>query len=1026
MKGAVQWMCCFVGLCLLAPVLSAGPTGLKCDYRVEPLAVDKEAVTFFWQHDSGSQKSYRIQVAASRQHLVDETDLLWDSGQVPSAVSIQVPYAGRVLEPGARYFWRVGTDSDDGESWSEISWFETALDPAEGWAEAGWISCSRPAESPELAPDGWLGEWISIDQEDGLELTYAFELPDQKVVYAGAYWSESGSDSPLEVIVNGVSCKYTLRAPARNYADFAFELKPGRNDVRIRLESGHPEKAVNFGMRIRLADGSEQWVRSSGEWRSEGGEPVTVIKHLNGTPEVVHSLKPIPATWYKRAFKPAREVTHARLYICGLGFFEAYLNGQKIGDHVLDAGQSDYEAFAYYQTFDVGNLVTEDENCLSVLVGDGWYNQDRGFCLPSLRYGKPGLIAKLILHHADGSVTTIGTDSSWRWAESKIRLSNIYLGEVVDFRLQREDWADPFSFDGWKPAMTVSPLSPMLVPQDFEPARKIREIEPVEVKQTGPESWVFDVGKNISGWVKIRFNEASGKEIRIRCTEMLDEETGGLENVPRSFWWCHGAPQNHLLVADGNPQVWEPSFNYHAFQYFEVSGTSRKPDVTAVEVFSDVRQTGFFESSDPLLNEIFRMGVDTHYMNMHSILEDCPHREKCQWGGDLHSSWATGFYAMDSAPFYRQQVRVFYTGRMDPRGIPGNIGVGKRITTSLTDFSWGVSPLFIAWRSYKMYGDLDTARHYYREMKRYLEYFEENSEDYIPVEAAHGDHAYPLVVDREPQDKRLISALNFFAAANRFSELAGALGNTADADWSEDLAGRISTSIHKRYYDPERDTFGNGTHDSLALAFDLPPSGERPRVVSSLADVYLRNGGQFDGGFMSYHIYPELSRNGYVDLAYEMLMNPDYPGIAWSIETFGATSVWERYVRPNEKGMAGLQRVSHAHHAMNHPSAWMLTDLLGIQANPLYPGFQNFILAPRIPEKLDWAKGSVETLHGKITSAWRREKGRVFWSFSVPANCTAEVTVPFAGAVTCDGKDYPRGLAGLQFPPGPHEVSWEP
>lgn len=655
---------------------------------------------------------------------------------------------------------------------------------------------------------------------------------------------------------------------------------------------------------------------------------------------------------------------------------------------MLDPGQADYEEEALYQVFDVTSQLKTGANALAVLLADGWYNEDRGFC-QIMNYGNPGLRAMLRVQFADGSVRDIVSDDGWKWRESETQMSNLYLGDHVDFRLAHDEWKVSGFSKHWKPVQTVAPLSPKLRAQDFSPIRKIRIIEPAKVWQVGEKTWCVDLGQNISGWVQLMFNEPAGSVVRVRCSERLLPDGTHLDNVPAAFWMCHAAPQHHRLVCDGKPHVWEPKFSYHGFRYFEVSGLSRPPqggDLQGVVVHTDVPVSATFDSSDPLLNRIFQMGVQTHQNNMHSFLEDCPQREKTLWGGDLHASWATGFAAFDSTAFYRHCVNLFYIPPFDPRGFPGNVGVGrKRVAVSqCSDFSWPVSPLFIAWRLYEIDGDLETARVNYEPMKNFLQYFDKNSPGLIPKDARYGDHAAPHGVSRTAQNKSLIAAMNFFAAADRFSRLAEALGYSKDAVWSKRLVERIRAAVMDKYYDAETRTFGNGTHDSLALAFDLVSPDERKALAASLARTYRENGKKFDGGFMSYNIYPQLAENGEVDLALAMLRNTDYFGIAWSIKKYDATTIWESYY-----DMPVAHRSSLDHHAMNHPSAWMITHLAGIQTT-----YRKVVLAPCIPADLDRVSASVETHCGTVKSSWQKNDGLIEWQVSIPPNGSAEIRFP--------------------------------
>ena len=986
------------------------PVDLKCDYRVNPLAVELEHPGFSWtfacDRPGAAQMAYQIQASDSEKTLDDAE--LWDSGWVESSETTQVLYDGKSVSPTRRVYWRVRVKDEQGgtSDWSAPAWFETGLKTDAEWQGAKWISCTRE-RTAKMAPEELVGPWIGSEDENGpgsVTFRYSFEAPDKPVVYAGAWWGTTGS-SRNECSVNGQCAGFDSHDKAPQYTDFSFFVHPGKNDIALYFPDSPKNTAITFGMKIVFADGTEQLVRSSEVWNVETGEKAAGKKKPAGTPcslqvicdygkkplgtADVYSTAPLPVTWYKTDFTLKKRILSARLYLCGLGYSEPYLNGEKVGDHVLDPSQSDYEHEAFYQAFDVTDQLSKGKNALAVLLADGWYNEDRGFCR-LMNYGKPGLRALLKIRLSDGSEQIIVSNEEWQWRESETQLSNLYLGDCVDFRLSNDDWKEDGFSKHWKPVQPVPPLSPKLKAQTVEPIRKGRTVEPTRIWQIGEKTWGVDLGQNISGWVRLKFNEPEGSVVRVRCTEELTPYGDRLDNVPLSFWGCHGAPQNHQLICDGKPHEWEPKFSYHGFRYFEVSGLSQPPqpgDLLGVVVHTDVPVAATFDSSDPLLNRIFQMGLQTHQNNMHSFLEDCPHREKTYWGGDLHASWATGFTAFDSTAFYRHCVNLFYVPPFDRRGIPGNVGVGrKRLAVNIcSDFTWPVSPLFIAWRLYEMDGELETTRSNYVPIKNFLQYFETNSPDLIPKDAQYGDHAAPPEIRRADQNRSLIAAMNFYAACDRFSRLAAALGNSNDAEWAKMLAGRIRESVLSKYYDAAKHTFGNGTQDSLALAFNLVEPGERKALAESLADVYRNNGAAFDGGFMSYNIYPQLAENGYVDLALKILRNDKAPGIAWSVRNFDATTIWEMFTRNPDFRRAR----SHDHHAMNHPTAWMITHLAGIQAT-----HQKLVLAPNFPADLDWASASVETHRGTIKSSWKKTDGRIEWNIVVPPNCSAEIRFP--------------------------------
>ncbi|MGE4489317.1 MAG: family 78 glycoside hydrolase catalytic domain [Kiritimatiellales bacterium] len=604
-------------------------TDLCCGYRINPLAVELDHPELSWKlastRQDAAQIAWQIQASSSEQTLDDAE--LWKSRWVRSSQTAHIRYAGKSLSFGGRIWWRVRIKDETGtvSEWSAPAWFGIGLKNDEEWQGAKWIACTyRPGA--QMAPADIMGPWIAdaVKSPDMHSLTFStsFTVPDKSVVYAGAYW---GTAVPAvnDCSVNGKSSTFRFRDNSPMMTEFSFCVKPGSNQIELYLPNTPCDNAVTFGMRIVFADETEQIIRSSPDWSVAVGaaspkkekvlgekSSLDVICDYGQEPlgeAKVCSTAPLPVMWYKTDFDLKKKVDSAQLYICGLGYNEPYLNGRKIGDHVLDPGQTDYDQEALYQAFDVTQLLLQGRNALSVLLGDGWYGEDRAF--GSLwKYGTPGLRALLQIRYDDGSVENIVSDKNWKWSESKTRMSNLYLGGHVDFRKETDEWKTPGFSKHWKPVQIVAPRSPKLRAQDFPPIRKIRTIDPAKVWQAGEKTWCADLGQNISGWVRLKLNEPDGTVVRVRCTERLLPDGKHLDNVPFSFWRCHAAPQHSQLICDGKPHTWEPHFSYHGFRYFEVFGLSHPPqpgDLTGVVVHTDVPVTASFESSDPLLNRIF-------------------------------------------------------------------------------------------------------------------------------------------------------------------------------------------------------------------------------------------------------------------------------------------------------------------------------------------------------------------------------------------------------------------------------------
>ncbi|MHB8902437.1 MAG: family 78 glycoside hydrolase catalytic domain, partial [Thermoguttaceae bacterium] len=920
---------------------------LKTDYRVNPLGLETRHLRFSWQVSEGDQSAWQVQVAGSAEKLEAGEADLWDSGRREGEATAQVAYEGTPLAARQRAWWRVRAwDTKGRESpWSAAAWLEMGLLDDSDWQGAEWIGCTRDHSAPQPVPDGMMGDWIEPPvREPVLSLYKDIELPDKLVVRAMAWWGLSKMSGPVAMVANFDRRTGEQQSPLRRimsprptgFVDLAFYMEPGRtNRIELRLERPGRNFAASLGMQIVFADGTEMRLASGADWQTrspkEGAapRPVRVAEpYGGGRYGKVNQFQQtsLPPAWFRKKVEVRGGLSRARLYLCALGQGQAHVNGAPVDDSLLAPPQSDYEELAFYTTHDITGLLKPGANALAVLLDGGWYHEVGGFGTV-FSYGRPGLKALVALDYEGGKTEWVRSGPGWQWKEGPIRAANIYRGEEVDFRRDHDEWKSADGGTGWQAVQVLPPLTPRTATMDILPVRRDGELRPTRTWQTGPTTWLFDVGEMIHGWVKLTVDEPAGTSVRLRYSEFARD--GAMENVPRSQWWCHGVMQGDLVIADGRPRVFEPTFTPKSFRFVEVSGTSRQPDdLVAVPVHSGSPALARFESSDPMLNRLYANGMRTFRNYMNNILGDIP-RERDLWGAESIYSAVPAGYCYDWAPNHRLMNLLWWIGPMAPGDIPGNVGVGKRLATRTSSFTWSVTPVFITSKLLEHYGDIEPARTFYDKMRHFLLHSEETGEQggTIPVPHDLGDHAPPRDIPRVPADNALIAAMVFFEAENRFARIADALGKAEDAAHARAHAEKIRETV-LGHYDRQRHTFGNGTHDSLALAYGLVADGaERERLAASLAGYYRANGHQFDGGFMSYEIYPQLSKFGYVDDALTMLVNPEPPGPARSVAQYDATSFWEAYYLDHDFQMhRGLDFIAFA-----HSIGWMLTDLAGIR-----------------------------------------------------------------------------------------------
>jgi alpha-L-rhamnosidase len=983
------------------------PVELLTDYRINPLGIDT-APRLFWRADAdgrqgAAQTAYQIQAAARADGF--DGELLWDSGKVESPESTRIAYGAAKPASRQRVWWRVKLWDESGAAgdWSEPAWFEMALLDEADWQKAQWISCTRDHNAPQAAPDDVMGDWIKAPEGKPVRLFYKdVVLPDKPIVSAILWW---GTNKPAKSSPSGIKIQHRSRPVMARSLDLAFHLKPGeKNRIQIALDGNPKDMVLSCGLRVIFADGTEMLIQSGDNWlfvppgRPAKSEPVLVADSYGGPLHGKVNLFPqadLSPVWLRDGFEVRDGLAKARLYVSALGSGIAHLNGKRVGDEFFSTPQTDYEDFSYYTTHDVSGLLKPGSNALSILLDAGWYHQVGGFA-SIFSYGHPGMKALLALEYADGKTEWVSSGPDWQWKESAIRSANIYRGEVVDFRLDHDEWKSAGAGSGWQAVKVMEPLTPKLRAMEVEPVRPIAEFKPVKSWNVGGKTWMYDFGKVLHGVVKLKFDEPAGGTVRLRFSEAA--APGVMWNVPGSHWWCHGAPQNDMVISDGKPRVFAPLFVTKSFRYVEISGLSSEPkpgDVTASQLHTDAPGLFAFESSDAMLNRLFANGMLTHYNYLNNMFADLP-RERCLWGAESIYSWATAFNGFQWAPNHRLMGRLWFTGAMTKDGVPGSIGLGKRITGATHSMIWSATPLFIAHKMHEQYNDLDLAEEFYDEMKHFLAWVRSTSKNGVFPQYALSDHAPPGGVPRTPVQGDLINALAFFDAQRYFARMAEALGKAEDAAEARAYADVLRKGILTRY-DAEKHTFGNGTQDSLALAygiFENDPAEEKA-LAASMVGYYRANGHKFDGGFMTYELYPMLAKFGYVDDALKMMRNPDYPGPAWSIEKYDATTYWERYfANEEEQKNRGLNFFAFA-----HPTAWMVRELAGIRLDPAVPGGRRLILEPFIPtaEKPDHVKASQKILHGTIRSEWKKAAdGSVEWSFTIPANTSAEVRIPAA------------------------------
>lgn len=459
--------------------------------------------------------------------------------------------------------------------------------------------------------------------------------------------------------------------------------------------------------------GESKWISLSKDSRTSEHRfrDYTPASLKNNPPKVTSQA----VGYFRNVINTEKKIKSARAYICGLGYYELYINGTKTGDHVLDPAPSNYDKQAYYVSYDVSEQIKTGKNAIGIILGNGFYGQTISWkndpeSERNLSYGSPAARLLIQVIYEDNSQAEFYSDENWKNSTGPIVFDNVYGGDTYDARFEIDGWNTlQFSDKLWTPVKIVSPDITKVSANQIQPIRKLQEFEPQKVFQSPEGDWIVDFGQNIAGWVRINVKGEKGQVINIITTECLTQK-GDDVHRGSTGGGANGMPQEYTYICKGKGvESWEPKFSYHGFRYAKIMGLSAKPDanmIKAVLVATDIKETGEFSCSDPLLNKMHGISKWTIVDNLHGIPEDCPHREKCGWLGDAHAFAEYALYNYDMNNFYKKYMEDIRTQRTSVKGnnsdenfmVPSMIAPGKRRSTT-AKLDWGIAAMYLPWYS---------------------------------------------------------------------------------------------------------------------------------------------------------------------------------------------------------------------------------------------------------------------------------------------------------------------------------------
>jgi alpha-L-rhamnosidase len=697
-------------------------------------------------------------------------------------------------------------------------------------------------------------------------------------------------------------------------------------------------------------------------------------------------------------------------HVNSLGYHELYVNNQKVGDAVLAPAESQFNKRSFSLSYDVSPYLKEGKNSIVLWLGYGWYKHFK-------EKAHNGPLVKAQLDGLKNSQweTLLQTDNTWKISESEYSIWDIsnFGGERLDANKVLPNFSNPELNDSnWKQAVTVDVPDHLVTPQVVELNRIQENIIPEEIIKLEDQVYLVDMGKNLTGSITIHFPSLpKNHEITMQYSDLLNSKNRNLFKAQSDKpGWKKPDERNRLFdsqqdkyISSGKAGVFTNKFNYRAFRYLKISNMPKAIDkngITAQLIHTDFKQTAEFTCSDEMLNKIHDLFAYTlKCLTIGGKIVDCPHYERLGYGGDGNASTMTAQTLYDLSSLYT----TWLTHWADNNGPDGDMP-----HTAPTYWSSGGGPYWCtfiikaAWETYLNYGDKRVLETFYPIMLNWLGYVKKYSpnillEEYPTTKSRNwflGDWATPEGIDqRDQRSVGLVTNCAIVDSYDKMVKIAKVLNRDSDVEKFTAKKNELAKAIHAAFYDAESATYGSGTQIDLAypLILDIVPESQKVKVSKSLhSEILEKRKGHFATGLVGLPIMTQwVTLNGISDLMYEMMTKKDYPGFGYMLEN-GATTTWEHW-----RGER-----SRIHNCYNAPGSWFYQSIGGIQPLEDFPGYEKFLLAPRPPKTLTWAKVAKETHYGTIKVEWQKEQDEMSLQVTVPVGSSAQLVLP-AGVQSC-------------------------
>jgi len=1016
---------------------------LRCEYKINPVGIDVTEPRLSWilesQRRAEVQTAYQILVGDNEVKLREDRGTLWNSGKVESDKSNQVVYKGKPLKSQMRCYWKVRVWDRDGKvsEWSEPAIWTVGLLDSQDW-QAQWIGYDQEPSGSQMDKAKAISlndcKWVWFGQGDpqksdqlGRRFFRRAIETDPNETIKQAHFRLAANNEVILFLDGREIHRIPGLKPARTI-DLSDKIPAGNHTLAIEStnENGAANHAVLTGkLLIDFENGETMTIVIDSSWKASdtrqenwqepdfddsswqnAQEIADVGDQPWGRPSEDELVLP-PPPYLRKCFSVDKPVKNATVYVSALGLYELHINGERIGQDYFTPGWTDYHTRVYYQSYDVTDMIKDGGNAIGAILADGWYAGYIGFGRRRENYGsQPRLFVQLEVEYTDGGREKIVTDKSWKASYGPLLEADFLMGETYDACKDMPGW-NTFGFDdsGWDKAEVTNKIKGKLQSYPNVTVQKMLEVNPKKIAEPKPGVYVFDMGQNFAGWVRLKATGEAGTKIVLRFAEMLNPDgTIYTENLRAAR-----CTDTYILKGTGL-EIWEPRFTFHGFRYVELTGYPGEPapeTITGIVVYSAMPPAGSFECSIPMVNQLYSNIVWSQRSNFIEIPTDCPQRdERLGWTGDAQIFIRTSTYNMDTAAFFTKWLVDLEDAQSAdgafPDVAPRKIAVGDGTA------AWGDAGVICPWTIYEVYGDTRVVERHYESMKKWIAYLKKNSENLLRPAEGYGD--WVSIASDTPKD--VIATAYFAYSTQLLSKMAVAIDKNEDAVKYKELFEQIKKAFNKAYVSDDARIKGETqTCYVLGLYFDLLPDDKRPLAVQHLVEAIRKKDWHLSTGFVGLsYLLPTLTQAGHLDVAYRLLTNETFPSWGYSIKN-GATTIWERWDGWTEdRGFQDPGMNSFNHYSFGAVGRWLFGTVAGIDTDG--PGYKKIIIRPR-PGGITGAKANFDSVNGTIATDWKLEDKVFTLNVTIPVNTTATIYVPAdsAESVTESGRKITKAEA---------------